>query len=139
MTTNKRFVFDTNVIVSALLNKRSVPRQALEHGRSFGQVLLSQQLHAEVDRILRKPKFDRYLDLEDRLQFLASLTKNAIIITTTSTINECRDPKDNMILELAVDGQADVIISGDKDLTTLHPFREIPILIPQVFLETDLG
>lgn len=139
MTTSKRFVLDTNVIVSALLNKRSVPRQALDHARKTGQLLLSPQLHAELDRILRKPKFDRYLDLEDRLQFFAALAKDAIVITTTSTIKVCRDPKDNMILELAVDGQADMIVSGDKDLTALHPFREIPILIPQVFLETDLS
>ena len=46
----------------------------------------------------------------------------------------CRDPKDNQFLELAVNGQADFIVTGDEDLLVLHPFRAIPILTPRDFL-----
>ena len=49
-------------------------------------------------------------------------------------INACRDPKDNMVLEAAVAGQVDVIVSGDKDLLTLSPFKGIPVLTPAAFL-----
>lgn len=49
-------------------------------------------------------------------------------------IEECRDPKDNKILEVAVEGKADVIVTGDKDLLVLHPFRGIPIIGPAEFL-----
>jgi predicted nucleic acid-binding protein len=46
----------------------------------------------------------------------------------------CRDPTDDKFLELAVSGNADLILSGDKDLLTLHPFRGIPIVTPAAFV-----
>ena len=49
-------------------------------------------------------------------------------------IENCRDPKDNQILEVAVDGKADVIVTGDNDLLVLHPFRGVPIVGPAEFL-----
>ena len=49
-------------------------------------------------------------------------------------ITECRDPKDNKFLELAVAGKADCIVTGDKDLLELHPFRNIRIITPKEFL-----
>ncbi len=54
----------------------------------------------------------------------------------TETITACRDPKDDKFLELAVSGQADLIISSDNDLLVLHPFRGISILKPAAFLDT---
>jgi uncharacterized protein len=51
------------------------------------------------------------------------------------TINACRDPKDNKFLELAVTGNVDYIISGDKDLLDLNPFNNIVIITPSQFLE----
>jgi len=50
-------------------------------------------------------------------------------------IRACRDPTDDMFLELAVNGTADAIVSGDPDLLTLHPFRGIPILAPAAFVQ----
>nr|WP_232285716.1 putative toxin-antitoxin system toxin component, PIN family [Crocosphaera chwakensis] len=50
-------------------------------------------------------------------------------------MNECRDPKDNKFLEVAVNGNATHIITGDKDLLELHPFRGISILKPKQFLQ----
>jgi predicted nucleic acid-binding protein len=52
-------------------------------------------------------------------------------------IEVCRDEKDNQYLELAIDGQATCIVSGDSDLLILNPFREIPILTIQEFLDND--
>lgn len=46
----------------------------------------------------------------------------------------CRDPEDNMVLEAAVAGSADVIVSGDEDLFVLNPFESIPIVGPSAFL-----
>jgi len=56
-------------------------------------------------------------------------------IEITERIEVCRDPKDNMFLELAVNGHADVIITGDADLIALHPFRGIAILNPATYLD----
>ena len=51
------------------------------------------------------------------------------------TIKECRDPKDDTILEVAINGKATHIITGDQDLLELHPFRGVAILTPKQFLE----
>ncbi len=63
---------------------------------------------------------------------------NAIVefVEITEQINECRDVKDDKYLELAVNGEADLILTGDDDLLVLHPFRQIPIVRVQTFLES---
>lgn len=63
----KRFVFDTNVIVSALLIKRSVARDSLDRARKFGEILLSVDVIDELFDVLSRPAFDRYIDEEDRI------------------------------------------------------------------------
>lgn len=63
----KRFVFDTNVIVSALLIKKSVARDSLDRARKFGEILLSVDVIDELFDVLSRPAFDRYIDEEDRI------------------------------------------------------------------------
>jgi putative PIN family toxin of toxin-antitoxin system len=60
---------------------------------------------------------------------------NAVFFSPTEIINICRDPKDNMFLELAIAADASCIISGDNHLLELHPFRDIPILTAAEFIE----
>jgi len=55
-------------------------------------------------------------------------------VDTDVKISACRDPKDDKFLELAVGGNADLIVTGDNDLLALNPFRGIPILTPDAFL-----
>ena len=134
----KRFVFDTNVIVSALLIKKSVARVSLDKARGLGDVLLSVDVIEELYDVLNRPAFDRYIDEEDRIRFLNLLVKESILVDITEKIKECRDPKDDKFLELAVNGKADFIISGDDDLKVLNPFREIEIVSPRDFIETNI-
>ena len=138
MAETGRFVFDTNVIVSALLIKASVARRSLDKARETGKILLSLDVIGELRNVLSRPDFDRYIDEEDRIAFFTLLVREADLIEITERITECRDPKDDKFLELAVNGQADMIVSGDRDLQVLHPFRDIPILAPRQFLETNL-
>ena len=56
-------------------------------------------------------------------------------ISVHTAIAVCRHPSDDKFLELAIDGHADIIITGDKDLLTLHPFHGIPIITPTAYLE----
>ena len=56
-------------------------------------------------------------------------------VTITEAVQACRDPSDDKILELAVNGRADYIITGDDDLLVMNPFRGIPIIRPAEFLE----
>jgi len=135
MATNPRFVFDTNAIVSAALLRRSVTRQALDKALEEGELLVSRATVEELNDVLRREAFERYVSEEERIQFLTALVREAILIDVTETVTECRDPKDNKFLELAVAGRASCIVSGDDDLLVLHPFRGIPILTPRAFLE----
>ncbi len=126
-----RFVFDTNVLVSALLFEDSKPAQTLFFALEHGEILLSTDLVNEIHEVIYRRKFDRYISNEQRDEFLTALVQSGNLVEITESINECRDPKDNMVLELAVSGQADVIVSGDEDLLVLHPFRGISILTPE--------
>ena len=134
MTNNRRFVFDTNVLISAFLFSQSKPRQVLDQATVIGVIVLSSSVLSELEEVLYRPKFDRYLTKERRQEFLENLTENAQFIDVTEQINECRDPKDNKYLELALSGQAECIVTGDDDLLVLNPWRGIEILTVQEFL-----
>lgn len=129
-----RFVFDTNTIVSALLLPDSKPRQALDRALDMGKILISMPALLELNEVIARKKFDKYLSEAKRKEFLAALVKHTELLEVTEEITDCRDPKDNKFLELAVCGFADYIISGDSDLLVLHPFRGISILQPSAFL-----
>ena len=134
MMSKLRVVFDTSVVVSAVLLPRSVPRQAFDRVQEQGKILISVATVDELNEVLRRQRFDKYVREAQRLEFLAALIREAELVDVTEVVTECRDPKDNKFLELAVSGKATCIISGDKDLLALHPFRGIPVIAPQVFL-----
>ena len=133
-TTDLRVVIDSNVHISAGLFPASVPRQAVQTALKRGRVLVSADLMDELTHVLTRPKFDRYAPLENRLWHVAQLTGLAELVVPTSTIRVCRDPDDDKLLDLAVDGRATHLVTGDQDLLALHPFRGIPILTPADFL-----
>ncbi len=82
----------------------------------------------------RTPKFDKYVSLENRLAILNEIKGFLVFHEILERITECRDSKDNKFLELAISIDASCIITGDKDLLILHPFREIPIVSAIDFL-----
>lgn len=130
-----RVVFDTSVVVGAVLLPHSVPRQAFDLVVSRGRVQISAATIVELEEVLRRPKFDKYLGREEREEFLASLVQQAQWVSATEVVTLCRDPKDNKFLELALSAQASYLVTGDRDLLVLHPFRKIPIVTPTVFVE----
>lgn len=122
-----RFVFDTNTIISAALFRTSIPRQALDKALMNGVLLVSEPTSHELLSVLLRPKFDRYLQREKREVFLASLLQQTEWIEIVETVIVCRDARDDKFLEVAINGQADVLVTGDDDLLVLHPYRMIPI------------
>ena len=129
-----RIVFDVNVIVSALLFDNSTPRAAFNRALSQGVILISGALSEELGRVLVRSRFDRYVSLEDREELFDGLTRDSEFVEITESVQVCRDPKDDRILELAVSGAAAYIVTGDTDLLVLNPFRGIEILRPADFL-----
>jgi uncharacterized protein len=130
-----RCVFDTNVLVSALLLPASKPRIALDKARQQGVLLLSYAGLVELSEVLGRKQFRRYIGEEDVRLFLATLTRAAEWVDVAAEIAACRDPKDDKFLSLAVSGRATHIVTGDADLLALHPFQGIQILSPGAFLD----
>ena len=131
-----RCVFDTSVLVSALLLNSSTPRRALDFASRNGKILLSFSVLAELYDVLSRKQFRRYVNEEDIRRFLAALTREAQWVDINLQIVVCRDPKDDKFLELAVCGQAEYLVTGDSDLIVLHPYQGIKILTPGAFLES---
>jgi putative PIN family toxin of toxin-antitoxin system len=131
----QRFVVDTNVLVSHLLLPESVPGQALRLALSLGDMLVSDATLTELATFINRPKFDKYISKPERRKFFEVLAPLCINVEIIQTIQASRDPKDDKFLEVAINGSADFILTGDTDLLELHPFHEIPIYSPSQFLE----
>ena len=132
-----RGVFDNNVLVSAAL-LAGVPRKAFDKLLDNGTVLVSVPVLLELADVLNRPKFNKYVTHDERMRFMVSFLKVAEMIEVRETIKVCRDPKDDKLLELAVSGNADFLVTGDKDWLVLNPFRGVEIITPREFLEKSL-
>jgi len=133
--TLSRFVLDTNVLVSAALFTQSKPATVLRRVQDSGVLLISVEILNELKEVLKREKFDRYVTKSFRRNFQIVLTRRSTLIEPQPTVNICRDPKDNHILDLAISGQANFIITGDDDLLVLNPFEDIVILTPDDWLK----
>ncbi|MFP5228332.1 MAG: putative toxin-antitoxin system toxin component, PIN family [Acidobacteriota bacterium] len=130
-----RYVLDTNVFVSAFLLPHSIPRQALQHARERGTILLSDAVLTELRDVLSRDKLRRYAEEEDVRDFLAGLATLCEWVDPDRDVTACRDPRDDKFLTLAVSGRATHLITGDADLLVLDPFEGVRILTPRQFVE----
>ena len=135
----RRFVFDTNALVSAALLKASVTRKAFDMAGNTGVILASPATVKELSDVLARPKFERYVTGAERLEFLAAFVREAEIVDASESTHASRDPDDDKFLDLAVAGQAECIVSGDEDLLVLSPFQGIPVVKPAEFLARMLA
>ena len=130
----QRTIVDTKVLVSRLLLPQSIPAQAVRKARRNGRLLVSETTMNELADVLARPRLDRYTSMPERKQFLRELGRTAEFVPVIRFVHDCRDRKDDKFLEVALNGRADVIITGDADLLALHPWREIAILTPAEYL-----
>lgn len=129
------YVIDANVIVSAVLLPRSLTRKAFDKSLSQGEIVISEAIVNELDEVLRRPRLDKYIREEERIQFLMALLRESRLVSVNRSVKDCRDPKDNKYLKLALEAQAECIFSGDNDLLVLHPYHGIKILTPRQFID----
>ena len=129
-------VLDASIFVSAALKADSLPEQALLRAVDApNRLILSQEVEDEYREVIFRPKFDRFASVERRRRILDIVVFAAERISPSESIRECRDPKDDKYLALAVAGRADVVVSGDvRHLLSMNPWRGIPILSPAGFL-----
>src|SRR5690606_42160047 len=130
----RRWVLDTNVLVSRLLLPGSVPARAVDHALARGVPLVSDETLAELVQELSRPKFDPYVSRRDRREYIRRLGGVVRVVEIRWRDAACRDPKDDKFLHVAVNGEAEAIVSGDRDLLALHPFHGVDIIAPAAFL-----
>lgn len=114
-----RVLVDTNVWISALLNPQGFPARvlnALKEGRF--KLILSEPLVDELLDVLTRPRLvEKYgLAPTDVAEFAALLEEKAERVEATGELRICRDPKDDMVIETAIQGKADYLVSRDDDV-----------------------
>ena len=124
---SKSVIFDTNLWISFLISKDF---SFLDYYVVKGKVKLifSEELFSEFISIAERPKFKKYFSNSDINQLIRIIDKYGILIKVTSEINLCRDIKDNFLLNLAVDSNADFLVTGDIDLLEIKNIQKTKIL-----------
>jgi putative PIN family toxin of toxin-antitoxin system len=131
-----RLVIDTGVVVSAALFSPSVPNALVKWALKNGIILISRETMDELSKVIQREKFDRYAPRQTRLEFLWAFYEKSHPVEIQTRTDACRDPKDNIYLDVALNGDASHLVTGDNDLLVLHPFQGIPILRPAAFLDS---
>lgn len=124
-----RIVLDTNLLVSAFVAPGGVAARALLVARARFRLCFSAAMEAELRGVLMRPKFRRYgASAEVVAGFVGALLVRADRVEPVERVFDCRDAKDNMVLEAALAGGVGVIVSGDADLLVLHPWRGVAVV-----------
>lgn len=135
-----RVVIDTNVIVSGILSRKGAPAELLNAWRERRFILLSSPATvAEVRAVLQYPRIRHkyHLSDEDIEQTITLLEHDALLVSGDANVagSVPDDPKDKMFLACAMDGQADIVVSGDHHLLDLDVYRDIPMIPARQFLD----
>ncbi len=128
-----RLVLDTNVLVSAVLSPNSIPAKVLSWGEDNGVILYSSDTLAEILSVLERPKFSKYVDSDDIKGLSIRIRVSWFFVPILQKVNLCRDAKDDKFIELALNGGATYLISGDTDLLILNSIQNIPIVNPRTY------
>lgn len=123
-----KIVIDTNIFVSAFLGSKNAKLIVKEIINNEFLLIMSAEQLREVREVLQRPKFSKYITTGEVEELISLLSMKVIIPAIYEKINDCRDPKDNIIFEEAVYGNAQYIITDDEDLLVLNPYKWIKIL-----------
>ncbi|MEM7108916.1 MAG: putative toxin-antitoxin system toxin component, PIN family [Bacteroidota bacterium] len=130
-----RVIFDTNILISRLLASHSLLARAVDVGLASGLILASDATLNELADVLSRRKFDKYVSIEDRRQFLHHFLYVVEKVEIIRTVKQCRDTKDDQFLALALNGRADYLVTGDDDLLQLKVFHDTKIVTAKEFIE----
>lgn len=128
-----RIIIDTNLWISFLITKDFVKIDEILFSR-HSILVFSQELLDEFLEVARRPKFKRFFSTTDIEELLETIDEYADLVKVQTQIEICRDPKDNFLLSLSVDGNADYLLTGDKDLLELTKFGKTTIITISDFL-----
>jgi len=129
-----KVIIDTNLWISFLIGKELANLKQLIVNKTL-QVVLCNQLLEEINLVTQRPKLQKYFPVTKVQELLELLNIIGLSIEITSEVSICRDAKDNYLLALAKDSQADFLITGDRDLLSLVNFEGTEILTYKDFLQ----
>jgi uncharacterized protein len=129
-----RIIIDTNLWISFLITKDFTKLDEIIFSRNC-LLIFSQELLDEFLEVARRPKFRRLFSSSDIEEILETIEEYADFVKIKTKVEVCRDPKDNFLLSLSFDGNADFLLTGDKDLLELAKFSETAIITVSEFLQ----
>ncbi|HVS92909.1 MAG TPA: putative toxin-antitoxin system toxin component, PIN family [Mucilaginibacter sp.] len=128
-----RVILDTNILISLLIT-----RDFLKFDKLITQdkvvFILSQELIEEFVEVAQRPKLKKYFAWTSVEKFILAIKNISELINVETNISVCRDPKDDFLLALAIDGQATHLITGDKDILVLKKIGKARILTMAEYL-----
>lgn len=127
-------IVDTNVLIAAMLGSRTARRALRAIVTMRCPWYISPELIQELIDVPRRPKFNGVITTELTHGMLRRLRRHARLIEPTTSVQACRDPRDNHVLAAALDSHATVLITGDRDLLVMTPFRNVAVTTPTEFL-----
>jgi len=125
-------VIDTNIWISFLIGKALIGLKNLILDKKLN-IITSEEQIKEIFNVLQRPKLQKYFSQKDMESLFFLIYKLSKIVNISHIIDDCRDKKDNFILEMAVNGKADFILTGDSDLLVLNPYKKIKIITYKEF------
>jgi putative PIN family toxin of toxin-antitoxin system len=124
---SKKVILDTNLWISFLISKRQDEIDDLIYDEQI-KLIFSKESVEEFLSIAKRPKFQKYFTDESIHELLRLFDKYGKLIDVAVDIKKCRDNKDNFLLNLAVEGKADYLVTGDTDLLILRKLKKTKII-----------
>lgn len=130
----KKVILDTNLWISFLISKKFSEIDKLIDDKKIILIFSNELLEEFID-VVSRPKFKKYFSKKDIEKFLEYFDQFGELVKVKSDIKICRDEKDNFLLNLSVDSNADFLITGDKDLLILEKIETTKIIAFSEFIE----
>ena len=129
-----KVVIDTNIWISYLLGGllQRIDEKVLSKEI---KAVVSDETLKELSEVLSRPRFKNIFTAERIKELFSLLDSYAIVVSPSQKVSACRDEKDNFLLEVALEGKADYLITGDEDLLVLNVFHNTKIVRPKDFEE----
>lgn len=135
-------VVDTNVLLSAALLPQSIPAQLMNSLLQTGRLVFTEVTFAELETRIWKPKFDRYLSIENRRALLRDFNASGLWVDVPPEVAKqtfSRDVNDDAFIHAALAACASRLVTGDEDLLCLHPIKELSIITRRAALDELLA
>jgi uncharacterized protein len=130
-----RIVIDTNVFVSAMISRQGKPAELIDSIKNKEFILFTSiDILKEIEEVLQRPKFRKYIYSDESKQMLQTIRKNGLLMPGNIQVSIFDDPKDNKFLACCEECLADYLVSGDDDLLRLKNYKQTDIISVETFL-----